>query len=251
MNIGSKLQALIYNVEPREVECGRHGKKKTMSLNGIDPICPECFQEQIRAEYRADSKKQRDDHFARRTGMPRRHIASTFENYDVSNEGQKRALNSAKRYAETFAENLEAGRCLIMFGKPGNGKTHLACAIMQAIMKTGYTAKYCDLNELISTVREGYKASSAQSTIEIEKSFSYPDMLVVDEVGTMRGTNDETTILTNVLSARYNAIKPVIIISNLDKEPLQKALGDRIVDRLRENNGGSIPFTWESHRGKN
>ena len=40
------------------------------------------------------------------------------------------------------------------------------------------------------------------------------------------------------------------ILSNLGREDLTEFLGERVMDRLREDGGRVIPFGWESYRGK-
>ena len=41
---------------------------------------------------------------------------------------------------------------------------------------------------------------------------------------------------------------PTIVISNIGINELGRYLGDRGVDRLRENGGGVLVFDWESYR---
>ncbi|RCH24570.1 putative istB ATP binding domain-containing protein [Pseudomonas aeruginosa] len=43
---------------------------------------------------------------------------------------------------------------------------------------------------------------------------------------------------------------PTIVISNLKAEELPGALGERCVDRLRENGGIAVRFDWPSKRSE-
>jgi DNA replication protein DnaC len=52
----------------------------------------------------------------------------------------------------------------------------------------------------------------------------------------------------DILNRRYLDMKPTIMISNLPITELTSFVGDRVVDRMRENNGAVIEFDWESNR---
>ena len=43
---------------------------------------------------------------------------------------------------------------------------------------------------------------------------------------------------------------PTILLSNLPVEEVTGYLGERVVDRIREDGGRIVRFTWESHRVK-
>jgi DNA replication protein DnaC len=76
------------------------------------------------------------------------------------------------------------------------------------------------------------------------------DLLLLDEVGVQFGSEAEMIQLTEVLDARYSAMKPTLVISNCDRAGLEKFLGVRAVDRLRDNGGMLLVFDWPSWRGR-
>jgi DNA replication protein DnaC len=43
-------------------------------------------------------------------------------------------------------------------------------------------------------------------------------------------------------------MKPTVVISNLAKEALGEFIGERSIDRLRENGGRLVVFDWASYR---
>ena len=53
-----------------------------------------------------------------------------------------------------------------------------------------------------------------------------------------------------MLNERYELRKPTIFLSNLASDELADFLGERVMDRLREDGGRVVPFAWESYRGK-
>ena len=75
------------------------------------------------------------------------------------------------------------------------------------------------------------------------------DLLVIDEVGIQFGTDTERMILYEILDLRYEAMRPVILTTNItDLKSLEKLLGERIIDRLFEGESKIVLFEWESHR---
>lgn len=75
-----------------------------------------------------------------------------------------------------------------------------------------------------------------------------PDLLVIDEIGVQFGTETEKMILFDILNARYEQVKPSILISNLAIEELKTYIGERVLDRMWEGGGSILAFTWDSYR---
>jgi DNA replication protein DnaC len=74
------------------------------------------------------------------------------------------------------------------------------------------------------------------------------DLLILDEVGVSFRTEAEQTQLFDILDGRYRALKPTIVVSNLNGVGLQGCLGPRLYDRLMETGSEVLIFTWASHR---
>ncbi|HGW5898137.1 TPA: ATP-binding protein, partial [Pseudomonas aeruginosa] len=70
--------------------------------------------------------------------IPPRFRPATLENYrtDFAPDQQSPVLARCKAYADDFASNWKVGRSLMLLGTMGTGKTHLACAIIQQVLRT-------------------------------------------------------------------------------------------------------------------
>jgi DNA replication protein DnaC len=79
------------------------------------------------------------------------------------------------------------------------------------------------------------------------RQFESIDLMILDEIGLQRGTDDEQRTLHELLEARRLNCKPTILLTNLDVPSLKAYLGERFMDRLSES-GVSVKFDWESHR---
>lgn len=177
--------------------------------------------------------------------ISRRFLECSFENYRTENAGQERALKSCQDYAEKFEDNMKAGRCLIMRGNPGTGKNHLSAAIMIEVMKNGFTA----LRIKATAFLDEYWSKSFSERESWMQRMGNVDLLVIDEIGRASNGKSANDAFFRLIDSRYEAVKPTIVISNLDMASLKETLGDAAYDRLREGGGSQVSFTWVSGRG--
>ena len=85
---------------------------------------------------------------------------------------------------------------------------------------------------------------------QVLRYFVTPDLLVIDEVGVQFGTATEQLYLTEVINDRYEAMKPMILLSNLTLKQVEDTLGVRSMERFKENGGRVLVLNWASYRGR-
>jgi DNA replication protein DnaC len=193
-----------------------------------------------------------EEHIAslvRAARIPDRFFLKTLADYKATTAGEQVALSVAKNYGEEFADHLAVGRCLVFCGSPGTGKTHLACAIAKSVAQSGRSARYFTVQELIRSIRAAWQPDRLYSVEQVLQKLQEMDLLVLDEVGVQFGTEAECTQLTEVMDLRYRAMKPTLVVSNCAVGELKNYIGERIADRLRENEGKVVIFDWPSGRG--
>jgi DNA replication protein DnaC len=179
--------------------------------------------------------------------LPPRFFNAKVEQF-VGNPRMDVARKHAEGYITHFEKLRESGTSFVMTGRAGTGKTTLACAIGGELAERGYSCLYVKLGELIASVRDAYRRDSARSSADVVAEVIEPDLLILDEVGVQPGGNDEGAIIHRVLDGRYDHLKPTVMASNLDLDGLERAVGSRIVDRLKDKRGVFITFDWESLR---
>lgn len=238
--------------------CERHGSYpyRSMLVAGrkIEMGCPACTAEarardqERERRMRAEADRARVEGLIQRSGIPPRFRAKRFEDFQAADEGQQRALRVAQAYAAEWPEMRRRGTCLIFSGNPGTGKTHLACAIANAVLARGHAAVFTTVSDALRAIRRAYDKDAGISESEALDAFARPELLILDEIGTDYGTDHSKTLLFDLINRRYEHVRPTIILTNLDAAALREYCGERIVDRLREGGGKLIPFTWASGR---
>ncbi|WP_302554096.1 ATP-binding protein [uncultured Bilophila sp.] len=188
-------------------------------------------------------------------GIPLRFFESEFSGYIVQDacseyaKARGKVLEVCRAYAGRFPEHAALGRSMIFTGAPGTGKTMLACIIAKSVIERGMSAKYATVYRLVGEVKDTYGRSS-ETERDVFARYIAPDLLVLDEVGMQYGTDTERLALWEVMNGRYESMKPTILVSNLTAEEMSGYVGDRVIDRMRENGGAVLAFTWESFRSR-
>lgn len=224
--------------------------------------CPDCEEARLAAERQAEAEKvaaasrQRLEAMLNEAAIPARFAGRTLAAYNAETPEQQRALKVATDFAVNFAERQRRGESLILLGAPGTGKSHLAAAILQAIMPA-HCGLYTTCAGLIRAVRNTWRKDADRSEGQVLSILAEVPLLVIDEVGVQYGTDSEQNILFEVLDRRYRDMMPTILLANLklkrekegDPAGLREVLGERVYDRLTET-ARIVTFEGESYRAR-
>jgi DNA replication protein DnaC len=112
------------------------------------------------------------------------------------------------------------------------------------------TVLFTTVMRAVRRVKDTWTKGSAETETQAIAAMTYPDLLILDEVGVQFGSEFEKNIMFDVLNERYEKRRPTILLSNLTKDELVGFLGERVYDRMKEDNGKFVAFDWESYRGK-
>lgn len=211
--------------------------------------CPVCSTRA--AAERADRERAEEEQrladlqqaLLRDAGIPALFHDATFDNYQADTPEMRKCLAIAR----AFATSQKRGRSLVMTGKPGTGKTHLACAIAREAMKTSRRVVFTTAAEVVMSVRATYRRDSELSEMDVLDRFRNANMLVIDEIGAQNGDEHGKTILFDILNYRYAEMLPTVICSNLSEKNLTDVLGERLMDRFAQT-GVISAMDWQSWR---
>ena len=128
------------------------------------------------------------------------------------------------------------GRCLILWGKTGRGKTHLAIAIAYRAIQNGFDARFVTAATLIDHLSDASRQGQLRDALA---DYVHPDVLVIDEVGYLTYGTDAANILFQVVYQRHLRKKPMLFTTNKELRDWGRVLHDpdlaaTIVDRVLE-----------------
>lgn len=218
--------------------------------------CPECLNIEMEEEKRLSGLRQQQEQRNRwieislkHANIPGRFQGKSFDDFQPVNARAKSHLEKIREYADLVSGQDHEGRCMIFLGKVGNGKTHLGCALLQKVIhNTTDNCRYWTFSELVRTVKGSFSRDAGMSEEEIYQAFAKPRLVVLDEVGQQNFTEFEQAVAYEAINARYMEERPTVLITNLTSKDLPSSVGERAVDRLRENGGRALDFDWQSFR---
>jgi DNA replication protein DnaC len=237
-------------------ECERHGPwtKDVPDFIASHVRCQACCDED-RATAEAREADQRSEAAHKRRlaslaniGVMARHVGKTFDTFVVETKEQRAALEACRGIAEAVVARQRRIPSLILSGGPGTGKTHLTCAIIQHCYDAGREALKANVIQIIRDIKATWRKGAEQSEDQIIDWYASRDLLIVDEIGVQFGSDTERMYVFDIVNRRYEDCLPTVLITNLDINGLREEVGERVLDRLREDGGRLLTFTGKSWR---
>lgn len=190
--------------------------------------------------------------------VPDRYAGVTFEQWQPTTPESARALDTARQFAAAAGRLERFGRFLILTGTLGTGKTMLACAIARSVLAAGRSALILKAMDVTRLVLGAMRSKRGHADTDVLRILTDVDLLVLDEIGVMYGSPNEQANLFTVIDNRYNAGRPLVLVTNNPLRNPENApigappdlftlLGERTYDRLREV-GKAVPMRWPSWR---
>jgi DNA replication protein DnaC len=105
---------------------------------------------------------------------------------------------------------IEKGANLLLFGGPGGGKTHLAAGVGLALVENGWRVLFARTTDLVQ------KLQAARRDLALESAISRLDkyhMLILDDLAYAAKDQAETSVLFELISARYER-RSLLITAN-------------------------------------
>lgn len=131
------------------------------------------------------------------------------------------------QYADNLKENVAQGKGLMLTGGPGNGKTHMATAIVHEALKLGIPAEIAIYPDLMQSLRPG----SAEPD-ETEQRYREIDLLVIDDLGKGKHSDWVEEVIYRIVNYRVLDLRAIIVTTNLDQKGMERLIGQATVDRI-------------------
>ena len=160
----------------------------------------------------------------------------TIDEFDFSYQSTLRLTTVGSLLTPDF---VTEGRSVILEGKPGRGKTHLAISIAYRAMQNGFDALFTTAAQLIDELSAASREGKLRDALA---RYMKPHVLVVDEVGYLAYGDDAANVLYHVVNDRHIRGRSMIFTTNkhpkrwggvLHDDDLADAIVDRILERGR------------------
>ena len=156
----------------------------------------------------------------------------TFENFKPRGRiglgpAQADSLERAYNSAFQFARRLEGW--LLLRGRFGCGKTHLAAAIANFAVEMGVPTLFITVPDLLDSLRFSYRDPNSSFEERFDEIRQAP-LLVLDDFGTQNATAWAQEKLFQILNYRYINRLPLVITTNLALEEMEGRILSRIQD---------------------
>ncbi len=185
--------------------------------------------EQLAVE-RDQARMRRVGDFMARSAVPFRYRSAELNPYGRQQEA---AYLAGQAFVDGFAERLKSGAGMVIHGPVGTGKTHMACAIANALIDDLRPVMYCTALEAVALVKASWRrGADVDSEFDVYARFADPQLLIIDEIGVQLGTDFERMVLTSIADLRSRDCLPTLAVSNLEPVRMLELLGDRLFDRL-------------------
>jgi len=105
---------------------------------------------------------------------------------------------------------LAQGANVLMFGPPGGGKSHLAAAIGLALIENGWRVLFTRTTDLVQKLQVARRELQLEAALAKLDKF---DLLILDDLAYVTKDQAETSVLFELISARYER-RSLLITAN-------------------------------------
>lgn len=244
MSLGQHALEAAKSVEFLSGDCEVHGFfERVLVRKGDGFKCPKCTAVLAKAEMDAKWLADRQATLLAIARIPGKYVGQRFQ----AATAEMAAVRATVRNFRDFMVQQGGWGVLVLMGSMGTGKTLLACEFAESLIrKLARSVRYVTAQGIVSEIQAIYGQEGKSEEGEIEKFVQY-DLLIIDEIDAKRSSDNANMLLNEVINRRYNAERPVVIITNQPFDNLAQFVGDRVDDRLHEN-AFVCSFNWTSFR---
>jgi len=152
------------------------------------------------------------------------------QNGPSAREIMTKTLMQCKKYADEFSLDSDS---MLLYGKPGLGKTHLSVAIACKAIEKGFNVLYLPFHSLISQLEAARFGSGSEEYKKLLEPVMQSELLLLDDLGSEFSTSFSVAVLYDIVNTRQLLSLPTVISTNLATAELISRYGERTTSRLQ------------------
>ena len=182
--------------------------------------------------------RRRSETLLEQARIPKRYRNCRLDNFKGLNDSHRDALKISRKFVDNFPAQ-DVG--LLYIGPCGVGKTHLAVAVIQEVIREkGVPCLFTDFRELIRDIQNSHTPDAQLSESDLLAPVFGAEVLVLDELGARRTSTWVEETVFYIINHRYNHKKLTLFTYNFPdsegeedvRNPFFKKEEDTLVDRI-------------------
>lgn len=191
---------------------------------------------------------RKSNSFSKRLNKSKIDTQKSIDDFDFNYQPE---LNKVQILDIMACRFIEENKNIVLMGKPGVGKTHIANAIGLEAIKKGYKVLLLHVNDLIEKLNVA-KADGTRT--QLMNALMNAELVIIDELGFKKIPSDAIDDFFEVIRKRYEK-GSLIITTNRNFEDWGNVFGDytiasAIIDRI-VHHAIIIKINGDSYRIKN
>ncbi len=150
----------------------------------------------------------------------------TFATFNAVLPGVREAFEAAQHFAQSADPPW-----LVLSGKCGTGKTHLAAAIANERFSQGEIVLFCVVPQLLDHLRSAFAPTSETTYDALFDKILEAGLLILDDLGAEHSTAWAQEKLFQIINHRYMQRMPTVVTTNQALGNLEERIRSRLNDK--------------------
>lgn len=180
------------------------------------------YEEYLLDLFLRESEARKQNRITRLLKESKLPLEKSLENFE-----QNRLPNKVRQQLKTLTDGefLDRRENVLIFGNPGTGKSHLLCAIGQALVKKGRTISFTTCSSLVQELLVAKRDFRLPGYL---KRLSRFEGIIIDDIGYVQQSREEMEVLFTLMAERYER-GSILLTSNLEFSKWEKIFKDPMV----------------------